>query len=155
MFETILAIAGRHRLYKLVSRGNCNLIVKNLDSQKKRFSAFGTDKVISLADIAMYTDTEEVPMRKVLTNIKEKEGSKTTSIDYRKGSKEGLLAYLGEVLPNFDRNRVYPADAKKLILGYNILIENGLDGIEESLKETEGDNIEDWKLHLNGCVKMN
>ena len=48
--------------------------------------------------------------------VKEKEGSKTTCIDYRKGSKEGLFAYLGEVLPNFDRDRVYPADAKKLIL---------------------------------------
>jgi len=145
MLETILSISGKPGLYKLVSRGNRNLIVETIDAQKKRFPAFGTDKVISLADIAMYTDTEEVPLRKVLTNIKEKEGGKTTSIDYRKASKEELFAYLGEVLPNFDRDRVYPADAKKLIQWYNILIENGLDDFEETLKETEGDNIEDRK----------
>ena len=145
MLETILSISGKPGLYKLVSRGNRNLIVETIDTQKKRFPAFGTDKVISLADIAMYTDTEEVPLRKVLTNIKEKEGGKTTSIDYRKASKEELFAYLGEVLPNFDRDRVYPADAKKLIQWYNILIENGLDDFEETLKETEGDNIEDRK----------
>lgn len=145
MLETILSISGKPGLYKLVSRGNRNLIVETIDTQKKRFPAFGTDKVISLADIAMYTDTEEVPLRKVLTNIKEKEGGKPTSIDYRKASKEELFAYLGEVLPNFDRDRVYPADAKKLIQWYNILIENGLDDFEETLKETEGDNIEDRK----------
>ena len=105
--------------------------------------AFGADKVISLADIAMYTDEKEVPLREVLSNIKKKESGKTTSIDYRKASKEELYSYLGEVLPNFDRDRVYPTDVKKLIQWYNILIENGLDDFEETLKETEGDNIED------------
>ena len=145
MLETILAIAGKPGLFKLVSRGNRNLIVETLDAQKKRMPAFGADKVISLADIAMYTDEKEVPLREVLNNIKKKESGKTTSIDYRKASKEELYSYLGEVLPNFDRDRVYPTDVKKLIQWYNILIENGLDDFEETLKETEGDNIEDRK----------
>lgn len=145
MLETILAIAGKPGLFKLVSRGNRNLIVETLDAQKKRMPAFGADKVISLADIAMYTDEKEVPLREVLSNIKKKESGKTTSIDYRKASKEELYSYLGEVLPNFDRDRVYPTDVKKLIQWYNILIENGLDDFEETLKETEGDNIEDRK----------
>ena len=145
MLETILAIAGTPGLFKLVSRGNRNLIVETLDAQKKRMPAFGADKVISLADIAMYTDEKEVPLREVLSNIKKKESGKTTSIDYRKASKEELYSYLGEVLPNFDRDRVYPTDVKKLIQWYNILIENGLDDFEETLKETEGDNIEDRK----------
>ena len=113
--------------------------------QKKRFPAFATDKVISLADIAMYTDTEEIPLRQVLKNIKEKEGGKQISIDYRKASKDELFAYLGEVLPNYDRDRIYPTDVKKLIQWYNILIENGLDDFDETLKETEGDNIDDRK----------
>lgn len=145
MLETILAISGKPGLYKLVSRGNNNLIVETVDAQKKRFPAFAADKVISLADIAMYTDEKEVPLREVLNNIKTKEGGKIASIDYRKASKEELFAYLGEVLPNFDRDRVYPADAKKLVQWYNLLVENGLDNFDETLQETEGDNIDDRK----------
>lgn len=145
MLETILAISGKPGLFKLVSRGNRNLIVETLDAQKKRMPAFGADKVISLADIAMYTDEKEVPLREVLENIKKKESGKTTSIDYRKASKEELYNFLGEVLPDFDRDRVYPTDVKKLIQWYNILIENGLDDFEETLKETEGNNIEERK----------
>lgn len=145
MLETILAISGKPGLYKLVSRGNNNLIVETVDAQKKRFPAFAADKIISLADIAMYTDEKEVPLREVLNNIKTKEGGKVASIDYRKASKEELFAYLGEVLPNFDRDRVYPADAKKLVQWYNLLVENGLDNFDETLQETEGDNIDDRK----------
>ena len=145
MLKTILAISGKPGLYKLVSRGNRNLIVETIDAQKKRFPAFATDKIISLADIAMYTDDKEVPLREVLKSIKEKEGGKAVGLDYRKASKEELYAFLGEVLPNFDRDRVYPADVKKLVQWYNILIENGLDDFDEALKETEGDNIEDRK----------
>ena len=145
MLETILAISGKPGLYKLVSRGNHNLIVETLDTQKKRFPAFAADKIISLADIAMYTDEKEVPLREVLNNIKAKESGKTTSIDYRKASKDELFAFLGEVLPNFDRDRIYPSDVKKLIQWYNILIENGLTDFDEALKETEGNNIDDRK----------
>lgn len=145
MLETILAISGKPGLYKLVSRGNRSLIVETIDEQKKRMPAFSADKVISLADIAMYTDEKEVPLRQVLNSIKEKEGGKAPSIDYRKASKEELYAYLAEVLPNFDRDRVYPGDVKKLIQWYGILIENGLDDFDETLRETEGDNIDDRK----------
>ena len=145
MIETILAISGKPGLYRLVSRGNRSLIVETIDAQKKRFPAFAADKVISLADIAMYTDEKEVSLRQVLNSIKEKEGGKNTSIDYRKASNEQLFDYLGEVLPNFDRDRVYPADVKKLIQWYNILIDNGLDDFKANLQETDGNNIDDRK----------
>lgn len=145
MLETILAISGKPGLYKLVSRGNRNLIVETLDAQKKRFPAFSADKVISLADIAMYTDEKEVPLRQVLNSIKEKEGGKTASLDWHKASKDELYAYLCEVLPNCDKDRIYPTDVKKLIQWYNILIENNLTDFDEALKETEGDNIDDRK----------
>ncbi len=145
MLETILAISGKPGLFKLVSRGNRSLIVETLDAQKKRFPAFGADKVISLADIAMYTDEKEVPLREVLNNIKAKESGKAASIDWRKASKDELFAYLGEVLPNFDGDRIYPSDVKKLVQWYNVLIENGLTDFDETLKETEGDNIDDRK----------
>lgn len=145
MLETILAISGKPGLYKLVSRGNRSLIVETIDAQKKRFPAFATDKIISLADIAMYTDEKEVSLRQVLNNIKEKEGGKAASIDWRKASKDELYAYLCEVLPNCDRDRIYPTDIKKLVQWYDILIENGLNDFDEVLQETEGDNIDDRK----------
>ena len=145
MLETILAISGKPGLYRLVSRGNRSLIVETLDAQKKRFPVFGTDKVISLADIAMYTDDKEVPLREVLKNIKEKESGKVAALEWRKASKEELYAFLAEVLPAFDRDRVYPADVKKLIQWYNLLVENELTDFDEVLKETQGDNIEDRK----------
>lgn len=145
MLETILAISGKPGLYKLVSRGNRSLIIETLDAQKKRMPAFSADKVISLADIAMYTDEKEVPLRQVLNSIKAKENGKAAAIDWRNASKDELFAYLGEVLPNFDRDRIYPSDIKKLIQWYNILVENGLTDFDEVLKETEGDNIDDRK----------
>jgi len=135
MLEKILAISGKPGLYKLLSRGNNSLIVETLDAQKKRMPVFGTNKVISLADIAMYTDDEEVPLRRVFKNILEKEGGKKTSLDYKKASKEELAAFMGEALPNYDRDRVYPADMKKLAQWYNILIENEITDFEEP--ETE------------------
>ncbi len=145
MLETILAIAGKPGLYRLVNRGNRSLIVETIDKAKKRMPAFGTDRIISLADIAMYTDNEEVPLRQVLKNMLEKEGGKKASIDVKKASKEELAAYVGEVLPNFDRDRVFPSDMKKLVQWYDILVENGLTDFDEALKETEGDNIDSRK----------
>lgn len=76
MLETILAISGKPGLYRLVSRGNRSLIVETLDEAKKRMPAFSADKVISLADIAMYTENGEVPLRKVLNKVKDKEFAK-------------------------------------------------------------------------------
>ena len=143
MLETILAIAGKPGLFRLVSRGNRSLIVETLDAQKKRMPAFGADKVISLADIAMYTDEAEVPLRQVLKSIQEKENGQKVALDYRKASKEELSAFLAEVLPNYDRDRVYPTDMKKLIQRYNILVDAGMTDFEEVLRETQGDNIAD------------
>ena len=131
MLETILAISGKPGLYRLVNRGNRSLIVETLDAQKKRMPAFAADKIISLADIAMYTDEEEVPLRQVLKNIYDMEGGKTTSLDYRKASKEELADFMAKALPNYDRDHVYPSDMKKLVQWYNILIENGITDFEE------------------------
>ena len=145
MLETILAISGKPGLYRLVSRSNHGLIVETLDSAKRRMPAFATDKVISLADIAMYTDAEEVPLRQVLKNIQEKEQGQKASIDPKKADKAELMEYVSQVLPNYDRDRVYPSDMKKLVLWYNILVENGLTDFDEVLQETDGNNIEDRK----------
>lgn len=144
MLETILSIAGKPGLYKLVSRGNRNLIVETIDDKHKRMPAFATDRVISLADIAMYTDDEEVPLADVLTSVKTKENGAKCSLDIKKASREQLFEYFAEILPNFDRDRVFPTDVKKLIQWYNILIGAGLDDFSK-LRPTEGDNIDDRK----------
>ena len=136
MLETVLAISGKPGLYKLVSRGNNSLIVETLDAQKKRMPIFGADKVISLADIAMYTDEEEVPLRRVFKNILEKEGGKKTSLNYKKASKDELAAFMAEALPNYDRDRVYPADMKKLAQWYNILVENGVTDFDDPAQKS-------------------
>ena len=65
MQQTILAISGKPGLYKLVSRGNNNLIVEALDSTHRRQPAFGTDRITSLGDIAMFTDDEDIALMEV------------------------------------------------------------------------------------------
>lgn len=138
MTQTILAIAGKPGLYLLVSRGNKMLIVESIDAEKKRRSVGARDRVTSLNDIAIYTDAEDVPLMQVFAAVKDKEGGAVASIDHKKASKEELFAYMAEVLPNFDRDRVYPTDVKKLIYWYNILVSNGLaDFSEEAADSSE------------------
>lgn len=143
MLETILAISGKPGLYRLVSRGNRNLIVETLDETKKRMPAFAADKVISLADIAMYAENGEVPLRQVLNSVKQKENGEVSSFNYKKASNQELAAYFAEILPDYDRDRVYPTDIKKLISWYNILVRAGLTNFDEALAPTEGENIND------------
>ena len=127
----------------MVNRGNRNLIVESIDAQKRRFPAFATDRITSLGDIAMYTEDEDIPLWKVLKSVGDKEGNKVSSINYKKCSSEELHAYMLEVLPSYDQDRVHDSDMKKLIQWYNILVENGYTDFEALLAPTEGDNIDD------------
>ena len=145
MLQTILSIAGKPGLYKLVSRGKSNLIVESLDETHKRQPAFATDRVTSLADIAMFTDSEDVPLGEILIKLRDKENGKVASLNWRKASARELQAYFGEVLPNFDRDRVHNSDIKKLLQWYEILVKAGETNFEEDMKPTEGDNIDDRK----------
>jgi hypothetical protein len=145
MLQTILSIAGKPGLYKLVSRGKSNLIIESLDETHKRQPAFATDRVTSLADIAMFTDSEDVPLGEILTKLRDKENGKVASLNWRKASAKELQAYFGEVLPNFDRDRVHNSDIKKLLQWYEILVKAGETNFEEDMKPTEGDNIDDRK----------
>lgn len=126
MLKTILSISGKPGLYKLVSRAKNMLIVESINTEKKRIPAYGHEKIISLADIAMYTDDAEVPLKDVLTSLKGKENGAVASIDTKKASAEELRTYMAEILPDFDRERVYLTDIKKLIAWYNILVSNGI-----------------------------
>ncbi len=138
MLKTILSIAGKPGLYKLISNGKNMLIVESLNEEKKRFPAYGHEKIISLADIAMYTDNDEVPLPEVLTALKEKENGAAVTLNPKKAKSAELFDFFAEVLPEFDRERVYPNDIKKLISWYNILIENGItDFTTETEEEAE------------------
>lgn len=142
MQQTILAISGKPGLYKLISRGSKSLIVESLDETHRRLPAFGNDRITSLADIAMYTDTDDVALSKVLDSMKTLESGKTANIDYKKASGDELREYFAKVLPNFDRERVHVSDIKKLIQWYNILITNGIYDFAEEEKKGENSDEE-------------
>lgn len=142
MQQVILAIAGKPGLYKLVSRGNNNLIVEALDGTHKRMPAFATERITSLNDIAMFTETEDVPLMDVLENLKNLENGQKTSINEKKASGEELRAYFSKVLPDWDQDRVQNSHIKKLITWYNILVEAGITDFKdpeeaETSKESE------------------
>jgi hypothetical protein len=126
MLKTILSISGKPGLYKLISQGKNMLIVETVDAAKKRIPAYAYDKVISLADIAMYTDAEDIPLGQVLEAVKTKENGQVSAFDWKKASNDQLHAYFAQVLPNYDRDRVHASDIKKLVSWYNILVSNGL-----------------------------
>lgn len=135
MLRTVLTVAGKPGLYKLVSSGRNMLIVEALDVTKKRMPIHGVDKVVSLGDIAMYTDDEEVPLWQVLENVKAKCEGVACTVDHKKASNEELADFFAEVLPNYDRDRVYMSHVRKLIQWYNILVEAGM---TEFTPEEEG-----------------
>ena len=137
MQQTILAIAGKPGLYKLISHGKNNLIVEALDASHRRQPAFATDRITSLADIAMFTETDDVPLTTILESIKTLENGKKASIDPKKATPEELHEYFTKVLPEWDRDRVKNSHIQKLIQWYNILIEAGITDFADAEQEEE------------------
>ncbi len=138
MLKTILSISGRPGLFKLVSQGKNMLIVESL-LNGKRTPAYAHDKVISLGDIAIYTTEEDIPLSEVFESIKTKNEGKTIDIKAIGGEKE-IRAYFATILPDFDDERVYTNDIKKVFSWYNQLIDAGIDKFkseESSSEETK------------------
>ncbi len=134
MLKNILSISGKSGLYKIVSQGKNMFVVEAL-KDKKRMPAFAKDKIISLGDISIYTQTDQKPLAEVLELIKTKENSEKCPIS-PKSDKNTLISYMEEVLPDYDKERVYPNDIKKLIGWYNLLVESGLtDFLKEETEE--------------------
>ena len=138
MLKTILAIAGKPGLYKLISRGANNLIVETVDAQKKRMPAFGADKVVSLGDISIYTDDDkEIALAKVLEIMKNQHEGKAIDISPKKASQDEILAIFEQALPNYDKDRVRVSDMRKVISWYNLLVEYGIETFVEEEEEKE------------------
>lgn len=124
MLKTILSVSGKPGLFRLVSNAKNMVIVESL-ADKRRLPIYARDKVVSLGDIAMYTDEGEVPLSEVLTKIQVKENGAQASV--ATNSKPDVLKkYFAEILPSYDRDRVYDADIKKLIGWYNLLSAAGI-----------------------------
>lgn len=138
MLKTVLSISGRPGLFKLVSQGKNMLIVESIGTGK-RTPAYAHDKVISLGDIAIYTYEEDIPLADVFESIKEKNEGKVVDIKALGGEK-GIREYFAAVLPDFDDERVYTNDIKKVFSWYNILVGAGF----TEFKSTETvDNVEE------------
>ena len=137
MLRDILSITGKPGLYKLVSRGNNMLIVESL-LDGKRVPTYARDKIVSLGEISMYTMGEDIALSEVLTKLGEKEGLKVAALDPKKADNDQLRDFFAEVLPDFDRDRVYPSDIRKLIQWYNILIHAGITTFAD---EAEGEEL--------------
>ena len=140
MEQTILSISGKPGLYKLVSRGKANLTVESIDQQHKRMPVFASDRVTSLGDIAIYTDSEDMPLMKVFANLLKVEEGKPASINYKKCKSAELREYFATILPDYDRDRVHDSDIKKLLQWYNLLVNNGITDFEEPEAEEEEKN---------------
>lgn len=143
MLKNILAITGKPGLYQLVSRGNNMLIVESL-VDKKRMPSYARDKVVSLAEVSMFTMGDDIALSEVLTKLGAKEGLKKCSLDPKKADNDQLRSFFGEVLENYDRDRVYPSDIRKLISWYNILIDAGF--TDFSIKEEGEEVVEEKKV---------
>jgi hypothetical protein len=127
-FKEILAISGFGGLFKYLSQGRNGIIVEGLED-KKRMNAFAHYKVSSLNDIAIFCDSGEVSLKKIFKKIFEKENGGQAfngKIDEKK-----LKTYFEEILPDYDREKVYVSDIKKVIIWYNILLRNGITNFEE------------------------
>lgn len=141
LLKGIIAISGQAGLYKLISHAKNSIIVESLETQK-RAPAYSSSKISALEDIAIYTDEEDVSLETIFRNIyKHEDGGK--AINHKSSSKE-LKEYFEKVIPNYDKDRVYVSDIKKVVNWYNSLQKLGIVDLKEEVsEETEKEKIEE------------
>jgi hypothetical protein len=132
MLKEILAISGQPGLFKLVSKGNNNIIVESLLTGK-RSPAHSANKITSMEDIAIFTLNGEVPLKEILKKIEEIEA--TQLLVSPKASSVELKSFFKKILPDYDEGRVYVSDIKKVVSWYSLLKEMGLLIFEEDTNE--------------------
>jgi len=134
--KDIVAINGKPGLYEIKAQSKGGIIVESL-IDSKRFPITVTHNISALNEIAIYTYEEEIPLRIVLKGIGEKESGKETISHKENGSV--LTSYFREILPDFDEERVYTSNIKKVLQWYNLLASKSFDftAIKEAEEETE------------------
>ncbi|MBP3227728.1 MAG: DUF5606 domain-containing protein [Bacteroidaceae bacterium] len=138
MQDTILSIAGRSGLYKLLTRGTARIIVEALDESHRRFPASPRDRITSLNDVTMYSETDDVPLMDVFQNICNALDGKPSPLNHKTATPEELSDFMATALPDYDRDRVRQSDIKKLLQWYNVLIAAGYTAFSET-KEADGE----------------
>lgn len=129
-----MSISGKNGLYKLISQGKNNFIVESLEDGK-RVPAFSHDGIATLDNISIFTEDEDILLTKVFQMIFQKEnGAEITTI---LNDNTKLKKYFEEVLPNYDKERVYVSNIKKVIVWYNILVKHNLIDLEEETTENQ------------------
>ena len=128
----ILSVTGKSGLFKLLSHNKSSFIVESL-TDGKRLPVFPNDGVATLDNISIFTEDEDVPLQEVLLSIYKKENGAQASVDV--SDSKALKAYFAEVLPNYDKERVYVSNMKKVVLWYNQLVEKQL--IDDKEEKTE------------------
>jgi hypothetical protein len=132
----IIAISGKPGLYKVIAQGKNSIIVESL-MDGKRVPAYSTDRISALDDISIYTYDEDAPLRDLLTAIFKKEDGK--ECPSHKDDLKDLTTYLLGLLPNYDQERVYPSDIKKIFQWYNLLHKSGNLKLEEVVEEASAE----------------
>ncbi len=140
MLKEILSISGKPGLFKLISQGKNVYIAESL-VDGKRIPVYTKDKVVALGDIAVYTETEEIPLVAVFNNIKIKESGEPINFQSNIQPIE-LRAYFEQILPDYDKDKVYPSDMKKIMSWYNILLAAGISNFEQTEEEISEDSKE-------------
>ncbi len=134
MLKEILSIAGKPGLQKMVSNSSNAIIVESL-IDGKRFPAYSNAKIIALEDISIYTETKDMPLKDVFKIMYTKENGKAALS--HKESSEKITAYFSEIVPDYDQDRVYISDMKKIIQWYNLLAEKEILSFSEENEEKE------------------
>ena len=137
MLQTILSVSGKPGLYRLLSQGKNTLIVESLQT-KQRLPILPKDKVVSLGDISMFTIEEDVPLSEVLARVQEHQAGVPFAEELLKDG-DALRETFGEILPSYDRERVYTSDIKKLFSWYNILLSAGITSYSDEEEATEAE----------------
>jgi len=135
--EKILSIGGKPGLFRLLTQTRSGFVAESLVDGKK-ITVGMRSNVSVLSEIAIYTLEEEIPLRQVFLNIQTKEKGAKTSIGHKE-DKLKLEEYFFDVLPNYDEDRVYPSDIKKVIQWYNILHEQGITNFSEEEDESNAE----------------
>ena len=139
--DKILSISGKPGLYKIITQTRGGFVAESL-IDKKKVSVNMHSNVSVLSEIAIYTLTEEVPLSEVFNKIKEKENGKPTSVNH-KDSKDVLEEYFFDVLPDYDEDRVYASDIKKIVQWYNLLqAQNLLNNLEDNSNVSKSEEEE-------------
>ncbi len=134
MLKDILSITGKPGLYKILTSNKRTLLVEDMVS-KKRFPLGQRDRVVCLGDIAMYTTGEDLPLGEILDRVYASNNG--NPIDVKALDNEGLREEFAKSVEDFDRERVYPTDIKKLFNWYNLLIGQGMTEFTSSKPEPE------------------